>query len=165
MIEERNGTAIILDRDRYGITISANTIAHHVAAHCPTHGVRYNRQHLPARPCRLHPRRSRQRALTIQTRSRIVSSAERPSVRHAQIRWAAMPARARPRYMRDIAITGNMFMASIRRRDARDGCTRLLIANNLVTDVNRAAPPGTAAIVLGDASECIVKDHLDASAR
>ncbi len=30
MIEECNGTAIILDRDCYGITISANVIAHHL---------------------------------------------------------------------------------------------------------------------------------------
>ena len=30
MIEECNGTAIILDRDCYGITVAANTIAHHL---------------------------------------------------------------------------------------------------------------------------------------
>lgn len=30
MIEECNGTAIILDRDCYGITLSANVIAHHL---------------------------------------------------------------------------------------------------------------------------------------
>ena len=30
MIEECNGTAIILDRDCYGITVSANVIAHHL---------------------------------------------------------------------------------------------------------------------------------------
>ena len=32
MIEECNGTALILDRDCYGITLSANVIAHHLAS-------------------------------------------------------------------------------------------------------------------------------------
>jgi hypothetical protein len=30
MIEECSGTAVILDRDCYGITLSANVIAHHL---------------------------------------------------------------------------------------------------------------------------------------
>lgn len=79
MIEECNGTAIILDRDCYGITVTGNTIAHHLEG-----GV-----HLPDA-------------------------------------W---------------------------------GCERLLITNNVIVDVNRAAP-GAKSIQAGDAKDSLIKDNI-----
>ena len=64
MIEECNGTAMILDRDCYGITVSANT---HRApprrrrAPARRLGLRDQREHFPARARRLDSRGTEQR--------------------------------------------------------------------------------------------------------
>ncbi|MEQ2006132.1 MAG: right-handed parallel beta-helix repeat-containing protein [Limisphaerales bacterium] len=172
MIEECNGTAIILDRDCYGITISANTIAHHVgggvhlpdAWGCAITGNTFPLVH--AGSIRVGPGSGR---LTISgntfSNSFIGGKTKRPAT-HKDPMGRDAGTGIVLEGTRDIAITGNMFGGlDTPAVTARDGCTRLLIANNLVTDVNRGAPPGTAAIVLGDATECIVKDNLGASAR
>jgi hypothetical protein len=60
----------------------------------------------------------------------------------------------------DVAITGNMFGGlSTPAITAKNGCQRLLITNNVITDVNRAAA-GAKAIERGDAKDSIIKDNI-----
>lgn len=167
MIEECNGTAVILDRDCYGITVSGNTIAHHLgggvhlpdAWGCAITGNTFPLVH--AGSIRVGPGSGR---LTITgnnfSNSHVGGKDKRPATHQNPMARDAGTGIILDG-TRDVAITGNTFGGlETPAVSARNGCTRLLIAHNLITDVNRGAAPGTAALALGDATECIVKDNL-----
>jgi len=172
MIEECNGTAVILDRDCYGITVAGNTIAHHLgggvhlpdAWGCAITGNTFPLVH--AGSIRVGPGSGR---LTISgntfSNSFIGGKTKRPLTHKDAVSRDAGTGIVLER-TQDIAITGNMFGGlETPAVTARDGCQRLLITNNVITDVSRGAPAGTAAIALGDATDCIVKDNLGAGVR
>jgi parallel beta-helix repeat protein len=166
MIEECNGTAVILDRDCYGITVSANTIAHHLeggvhlrdAWGCAITGNTFPLVH--ADSIRVGPDSGR---LTISgntfSNSFIGGKDKRPPTGKS-----AMQRDAGTGIMldgtSDVAITCNMFGGlSTPAITAKNGCQRLLITNNVITDVNRAAA-GAKAIERGDAKDSIIKDNI-----
>jgi len=166
MIEECNGTAVILDRDCYGITVSANTIAHHLegGVHvrdgwgCAITGNTFPLVH--ADSVRVGPNSGR---LTISgnnfSNSFIGGKDKRPptgkSAMQRDIGTGIMLDGTS-----DIAITGNTFGGlSTPAVTARNGCQRLLITNNVIVDVNRGAS-GAKAIERGDAKDSIIKDNI-----
>ena len=167
MIEECNGTAVILDRDCYGITVSANTLAHHLgggvhlldAWGCAISGNTFPLVHSDA--IRVGPNSGR---LTISgnnfSNSYIGGKDKRPPTGKSP-----MARDAGTGIMidgaSDIAITGNMFGGlSSPAVTAKNGSQRLLITNNVIVDVNRGAPAGTKAIERGDAKDSIIKDNV-----
>jgi parallel beta-helix repeat protein len=166
MIEECNGTAILLDRDCYGITVTGNTIAHHLgggvhlldAWGCAITGNTFPLVH--ADSIRVGPGSGR---LTISGNnfgnSYIGGKDKRPATGKTP-----MSVDAGTGIMldgtSDVAITGNMFGGlSTPAVTAKNGCRRLLITNNVIVDVNRAAP-GAKAIEAGDAKDSLIKDNL-----
>ncbi len=167
MIEECNGTAIILDRDCYGITIAANTIAHHLgggvhlpdAWGCAITGNTFPLVH--ADSIRVGPGSGR---LTISgnnfSNSYIGGKDKRPPTGKQPMATDAGTGITLDGTS-DIAITGNTFGGlTTPAITARNGCRRLLITSNVITDVNRGAPPAAKAIEAGDARESIVKDNI-----
>lgn len=172
MIEECNGTAIVLDRDCYGITIAGNTIAHHLGGgvHLPdAWGCAITGNTFPlvfAGSIRVGPGSGRL-AISGNTFSNsfIGGKTKRPATHQNPFARDAGTGIVLEG-TQDIAITGNVFGGlETPAVTARDGCKRLLIANNLITDVNRGDPPGASPLALGDATDCIVKDNLGAGAR
>ena len=169
MIEECNGTAVILDRDCYGITVSANTIAHHLeggvhlldAWGCAVSGNTFPLVH--ADSVRVGPNSGR---ATIAgnnfSNSYIGGKDKRPPTGKS-----AMQRDAGTGIMldgtSDVAVTGNTFGGlSTPAVTAKNGCQRLLITNNVITDVNRGAAPGAKPIERGDAKDSIIKDNVGA---
>ena len=167
MIEECDGTAIILDRDCYGITISANTIAHHLgggvhlpdAWGCAITGNTFPLVH--ADSIRVGPGSGR---LTISGnnfsnsyiggKDKRLATAKQPMGRDAGT-GIMLDGTS------DIAITGNVFGGlTTPAVTAKNGCARLLITNNVIADVNRGAPAGTKSIEANDAKDSIVKDNI-----
>lgn len=172
MIEECNGTAVILDRDCYGITIASNTIAHHLgggvhlpdAWGCAITGNTFPLVH--AGSIRVGPGSGR---LTISgnafSNSFIGGKNKRPAT-HKDPMGRDAGTGIVLEGTQDIAITGNTFGGlTTPAVTATKGSTRLMIVNNVIADVNSASPPGTSAIELGDATDCIVKDNLGAGPR
>ena len=167
MIEECNGTAIILDRDCYGITVAANTIAHHLgggvhlpdAWGCAITGNTFPLVH--ADSIRVGPGSGR---LTISgnnfSNSFIGGKDKRPpTAKQPMGRDAGTGIMLDG--TTDIAITGNTFGGlTTPAVTAKNGCQRLLITNNVITDVNRGAAPGAKAIDAGDAKQSIIKDNI-----
>jgi parallel beta-helix repeat protein len=167
MIEECNGTAVILDRDCYGITVSANTIAHHLgggvhlpdAWGCAITGNTFPLVH--ADSVRVGPNSGR---LTISgnnfSNSHIGGKDKRPPTGKT-----AMQRDVGTGIMldgtSDVAITGNTFGGlTTPAITAKNGCQRLLITNNVIVDVNRGAKTGAKAIERGDAKDSIIKDNI-----
>jgi hypothetical protein len=166
MIEECNGTAVILDRDCYGITISANVIAHHLAG-----GVHL----LDAWGCSV----SANTFTLVHSNSVFISSESgRNTITGNNFCNSYMggkdkrPADGKNPMARDEGtgilvegtadnvISGNTFSGlSTAAVVARGGCQRLMITGNLITDVNRKSP-GAKPIELGDAKASIVKDNI-----
>ncbi len=167
MIEECNGTAIILDRDCYGITVSANTIAHHLgggvhlldAWGCAITGNTFPLVHEDS--IRVGPGSGR---LAISGNnfgnSYIGGKIKRPLTHNNPMSRDAGTGIMLDGTT-DIAITGNVFGGlTTPAVTAKNGCQRLLITNNVIVDVNRNAPAGAKAIDAGDAKESIVKDNI-----
>jgi parallel beta-helix repeat protein len=167
MIEECNGTAVILDRDCYGITIGANTIAHHLgggvhlldAWGCAITGNTFPLVHSDS--IRVGPNSGR---LTISgnnfSNSFVGGKDKRPSTGKG-----AMQRDAGTGIMldgtSDVAITGNTFGGLTSPAvTTKNGCRRLLITNNVITDVNRGVTAGAEPIERGDAKESIIKDNI-----
>lgn len=170
MIEECNGAAVILDRDCYGITVSANTLALNLgggvhlldAWGCAISGNTFPLVHADS----IRAGRDSGR-LTISGNSFSNSyigggRSKRP------------PAHQNPMHhdhdagtgilldgTTDVAITGNTFGGlTTPAVTAKNRCQRLLITNNIVVDVNRGAPARTKSIDTGDAKDSIVKDNI-----
>jgi parallel beta-helix repeat protein len=168
MIEECNGTAVILDRDCYGITIAANTIAHHLeggvhlrdAWGCAITGNTFPLVH--ADSIRVSKDSGR---LTISGnafgnsymgggKDKRPPTAKQPMGRDAGT-GILLDGTS------DVAITGNVFGGlTTPAVVAKNGCQRLLITSNIITDVNRGAAPGAKPIDVGDAKASIVKDNV-----
>ena len=167
MIEECNGTAVILDRDCYGITVSANTIAHHLeggvhlrdAWGCAITGNTFPLVHLDS--IRVGPNSGR---LTISgnnfSNSYIGGKDKRlPTGKSAMQRDAGTGIMLDG--TSDVAVTGNTFGGlTTPAVTAKNGCQRILITNNVITDVNRGAPAGAKAIERGDAKDSVIKDNI-----
>jgi parallel beta-helix repeat protein len=160
MIEECNGTAVILDRDCYGITVSANTIAHHLeggvhlldAWGCAISGNTFPLVH--ADSVRVGPNSGR---LVISgnnfSNSFIGGKDKRPPTGKSAMQRDAGTGILLDGTS-DIAITGNMFGGlSTPAVTTKNGCQRILITNNVIMDVNRGAPSGAKAIERGDARD------------
>ena len=167
MIEECNGTAVILDRDCYGITVSANTIAHHLeggvhlidAWGCAITGNTFPLVH--ADSVRVGPNSGR---LTISGNS-FSNSFIGGKDKRLPTGKSAMQRDAGTGIMldgtTDIASTGTTFGGlTTPAITTKNGCQRLLITNNVITDVNRGARAGAKAIERGDAKDSIIKDNI-----
>ena len=167
MIEECNGTAVILDRDCYGITVAANTIAHHLeggvhlrdAWGCAVTGNTFPLVH--ADSVRVGPDSGR---LTISgnnfSNSFIGGKDKRPPTGKQPMSRDAGTGITLDGTS-DVAITGNTFGGlSTPAVIAKNGCQRLLIVNNVIVDVNRGAPAGAKAIDPRDAKGSIIKDNI-----
>ena len=148
MIEECNGTAVILDRDCYGITISANVIAHHLgggvhlldAWGCAVSANTFTLVHNDA--IRVGPKSGR---LTLSannfSNSWIGGAAKRPSTGSDAMRQDAGTGVLLDG-TEDINLTGNSFSGlTTPAIVAKNGCRRMLVANNLIADVNRGIRP------------------------
>lgn len=167
MIEECNGTAIILDRDCYGITLSANVIAHHLAG-----GIELR----DAWGCAV----SANTFTIVHTNSiyvgpdsgRITITGNNFCNTHIGGGKDKRPPTGKTpmstdegtgvvlKGTADIVISGNTFSGlSTPAVTATDGCQRLLITGNLITDVNRKSP-GKQPVELGDSKASLVKDNV-----
>jgi hypothetical protein len=168
MLEECQGTAVVLDRDCYGITVSANVIAHHLgggvhvidAWGCAISANTFTIVHNDA--IRVGPSSGR---LTIVannfSNSWIGGKTKRPlsdknPMRHDAGTGVMLDG------TEDINVTGNTFSGlATQAVTAKNGCRRVLVANNVVTDVNRGAEATeTRAIDLGDATDCLIRDNV-----
>ena len=147
MIEECSGTAVVLDRDCYGITVSANVIAHEggggvdlvdawgcaVSANTFTMVKQFG--------VRVGPKAGR---ITIAANN--FSNAHIGGGRKRDDEAAGVVLRG----TQDIAVTGNVFSGLA---DAavitHDACRRILIQGNVITDVSRAQPDKRPAMILG----------------
>ena len=167
MIEECNGTAVILDRDCYGITVSANTIAHHLgggvhlpdAWGCAISGNTFPLVHSDS--IRVGPNSGR---LTISgnnfSNSYIGGKDKRPPTGKSPMQRDAATGILLDGTS-DVAVTGNTFGGlTTPAVTAKNGCQRILITNNVITDVNRGAPAGAKSIDRGDAKDSIIKDNI-----
>lgn len=167
MIEECNGTAIILDRDCYGITIAANTIAHHLrggvhlldAWGCAITGNTFPLVHEDS--IRVGPNSGR---ITISGNSFSNSYMGGGKDKRPPTAKQPMGTDAGTGIMldgtSDVAITGNTFGGlTTPAVTVKNGSQRLLITGNIITDVNRGAT-GRKPIEAGDAKDSLVKDNI-----
>lgn len=170
MIEECSGTAIILDRNCYGITISANVIAHHLgggvhlldAWGCAVSGNTFTLVYNDS--IRVGPASGR---LTLSannfSNSWIGGRAKRPRGGNEPMLGDAGTGVTLDGTS-DINLTGNSFSGlTTPAITAKNGCQRILIADNVITDVNRLnSSAGVKSIDIGDATDCIIEDNLGA---
>jgi hypothetical protein len=172
MIEECRGTAIILDRDCYGIALSANVIAHHlgggidlkdangcaVSANsfvlCHGFGVRMSKE-------------SGRNAVTGNAFANTYVGAgklKRPILEHKEPFQIDTGAGLVLEGASDVVVSGNTFTgldtAAVK---AVNGSRRLLVSNNILSECARRLPKESKWIDLGDAEECVVKDNLGAN--
>jgi hypothetical protein len=168
MIEECNGTAVILDRDCYGITISANVIAHHLGG-----GVHL----LDAWGCTV----SANTFVLVHSNSVLVTSNsgrhtitgnnfsnsyigegrdKRPAEhQNPMSRDAATGILLQT--TSDIVISGNQFSGLSGRAVVAEGISRrVAVTGNIITDWGRQLPEKKAAVDLGRAESSLVRDNL-----
>lgn len=168
MIEECNGTAVILDRDCYGTTLSANVIAHHLGG-----GVHV----LDGWGCAI----SANTFVLVHSNSVLVSSnsgrltitgnnfsnsyiGDGKDKRPATAARAILTDAATGILLQsasDIVISGNQFSGLSGQAVVAEGrCKRISVTGNIVSDYGRLLPDTKAAIDLGEASASSVKDNL-----
>ncbi len=169
MIEECNGTAVILDRDCYGITVSANVIAHELEG-----GVNLKDAH----GCAISANTF---VLVHQFGVRVGPDSDRIAITGNSFANSYMgggkdkrPAEHKVPMGRDagdgvivdgashVSITGNTFTGlSSSAVSARGESSKLIISANIVTDINRRTTPPKPAFELGSArNTSIVKDNI-----
>ncbi len=169
MIEECNGTAVILDRDCYGITISANVIAHELEG-----GVNLKDAHGCAVSANTF-------VIVHKFGVRVGPDSDRIAITGNSFSNSYMgdgkdkrPAEHKSPMSRDagggvivdnashVNIIGNTFTGlSARAVEARGKAEKLIISANIVTDINRRAKEKLPAFDLGAArASSIVKDNL-----
>ncbi len=168
MIEECNGTAIILDRDCYGITISANVIAHHIKG-----GIDLR----DANGCAISANTfvlTHEFAIRLGGESgRITITGNNFSNTYIGGKKDKRPAEGKtPMHIdigtgvvlegsKNVVISGNSFSGLDAGAVKGTGkCSAILINGNAITDINRRSKPPVEAIDLGDAEKSIVKDNL-----
>ena len=168
MLEECQGRAVVLDRDCYGITVSANVIADHLgggvhlldAWGCAVSANTFVLVHNDS--IRVGPKSGR---LTLAannfSNSWIGDKIRRPAKIRRPLGGDAGTGIALDGTA-DINMSGNTFTGlTTPAVTAKNGCQRLLVTGNVISDVNRGAKsPGTKAIELGDAADCVVEGNL-----
>ena len=160
MIEECNGIAVILDRDCYGITISANVIAHNTAGGIDLRdawgcAVSANTFTINGQPgLRIGPGAGR---ITV-TGNNFSNSHIGGKVK----RVPEMPAGGIVLDgTSDNVISGNVFTGlSAPAIQAKGDCQRLVITGNLTGDLNRNSPRKRPALDLGQPKQSIVEQNL-----
>lgn len=170
MIEECEGTAIVLDRGCYGIAISGNAIAHHLgggidlrgAWGCTITGNNFVLVH--GFSVRVGAGSGRH---TI-TGNQFTNS----YVGEGKVKLAAGIHGPNPWRLdacaglvfedtADIVVNGNQFSGlTTRAVEVRGACQRLLVTHNLVTDHGRGLPPGTSPIDPGEATDSVFEPNL-----
>ena len=171
MIEECNGTAIILDRDCYGITLSANVIAHHLQG-----GIDLK----DANGCAISANTF---VLCHGFGVRLSAACERDTISGNAFTnsYKGGGELMRPKLedknpmqidagggvliegALDLAITGNTFTGlDTEAVKATAGSKRLLISTNLIRECGRRLPAGSKPISIGESEGSLVKDNLGA---
>jgi len=167
MIEECRGTGIVLDRDCYGITLSANVIAHNgggvdlrdawgcaVSANTFTINIRHGLV-IGAGSGRI--------AVTGNNFSNTCiggGKLKRPKPGQDAARGIELHGTS------DITITGNIFSGLAAEAVKATGkCTRIVNTANIFADISRAAPGKHNAVDLGDAEDTYGRNLSDAPAK
>lgn len=170
MIEECEGTAIILDRDCYGIAISSNSIAHHLgggidlrdAWGCTITGNNFVLVHQYS--IRVGSESGRHTITGNQfTNSHIGGErVRRLSVAQSENPWQWDVASGIVlQETSDLVITGNQFSGlTTQAVVARGNCERLLVTNNLITDFGRGLPENVPPIELGNATDSLLESNI-----
>ena len=168
MIEECNGTAIILDRDCYGITLSANVIAHHLEG-----GIDLRDAHGCAVSANTFTIAHKFSVRVSENSGRNTISANNFCNTHIGGGQDKRPAEA-PEPMgidegtgillsgtSDIVISGNSFSGLSTAAVWTEGaCERLLVTGNIVSDCGKKLPPRSPWLNLARAKISIEKDNL-----
>ncbi|MBL9116393.1 MAG: right-handed parallel beta-helix repeat-containing protein [Verrucomicrobiaceae bacterium] len=170
MVEECNGTAVILDRDCYGITLSANVIAHHlqggidlvdangcaVSANsfvlCHTFGVRLGKE-------------SGRNSITGNTFGNTYignGQLKRPLREHENPMMIDAAGGIVIEGASDLAITGNTFTGLDYEAVKSDAAaTRLLVTQNIMTDCCRRLSPSSPWVkIASPEGNHLIKDNL-----
>jgi hypothetical protein len=167
MIEECNGTAVILDRDCYGITVSANVIAHHLgggvhlldAWGCAVSGNTFVLVHSNS----VMVSRSGRHTITGNnfSNSYIGDGKDKRPAEHAQPMSRDEATGILLQSASDIVVSGNQFSGLSGQAVVAQGKSkRVLVSGNIVTDFGRRMKPKGKAIDLGDTLTSLVKDNL-----
>lgn len=168
MIEECNGTAVILDKDCYGITISANVIAHHLeggidlkdAWGCAISANTFTIAHrFSVRVCKDSGR------LTISANNFCnthIGGADKRPKEAKTLMGIDEGTGILLQETADITISGNTFGGLSTAAVWTEGnCKRLLVSGNIVTDCGRKLEEGKTPLDLGSATNSIIKDNLE----
>jgi parallel beta-helix repeat protein len=157
MIEECKEIAIILDRDCYGITISANVIAHNFGG-----GVDLR----DAWGCTVSANTFTivaQRGLVVGPNSgRITITGNNFSNSHigGKVKREDAAAGVQLEGTADIVISGNIFSGLARHAiEANDACQRIAIVGNVMSDLGRKSTDRVPALNLGKARETVVENN------
>lgn len=169
MIEECNGTALILDRDCYGITLSANVIAHHLgggidlrdASGCSVSANTFVLCH--GFSVRLGPESGRNPISgNAFTNSFIGQGDKRPQQDKTPMGIDAGGGVV-IEGAKDVLISGNTFTGLDREAVKADAkAERVLVSNNLLADCGRKLDASAKWIVLDEAKDSVAKDNLGA---
>jgi parallel beta-helix repeat protein len=168
MIEECNGTAIILDRDCYGITLSANVITHHLKG-----GIDLK----DANGCTISANTfvlTHDFAVRLSGKSgRITLTGNNFCNTYIGAGKDKRPSDGKTPMQIDIGtgivlegskhviISGNTFSGLDAGAVKGTGeCSAILVSNNIITDLNRRTAPPAKAIDLGEATKSVVQGNL-----
>lgn len=168
MIEECNGTAIILDRDCYGITLSANVIAHHLEG-----GIELK----DANGCTVSANTfvlTHQFGVKLSGESgRITITGNNFSNTYIGGGKDKRPSEGKTPMQidigtgvvlegsRNVIVSGNSFSGLDAGAVKGTGkCRAIMVTGNTVTDINRRTTPPVEAIDLGDAEKSLVESNL-----
>jgi hypothetical protein len=168
MIEECNGTAIILDRDCYGITLSANVIAHDMGGGIDlrdAHGITVSANtftlmhHFGVRVSEKSGR------ITISannfSNSHIGEGQEKRVLEHENPVQLDIGQGVVLENTKHIVISGNQFSGldgpAVR---ATGACDKLLISSNVLTDLNRRTPESKEPFALSPETKATLSDNL-----
>jgi hypothetical protein len=152
MIEECNGTAIILDRDCYGITLSSNVIAHEVTGGIDlrdAHGCAVSANSFPIvkkDALKIGPNSGR---ITVTgnnfSGSYIGHSADKRTEKDREASGIVLEGTS------DIAISGNLFSGlSTKAITADEQVKRVLFSDNIVTEAAADEIPGGQGVSAGN---------------
>ncbi len=170
MIEECAGSAVVLDRDCYGIAISGNAIAHHLgggvdlrdAWGCTVTGNNFVLVHEFS--VRVGENSGRHTITGNQFTNSYIGEGKlrRSDGIDAEQPWRKdVCAGVVLEETEDVLISANQFSGlTTRAVEARGACRRLLVTNNVVTDHGRGLPPGTAPINVESATESVVEPNV-----
>jgi len=168
MIEECNGTAIILDRDCYGITLSANVIAHDMGGGIDlrdAHGITVSANtftlvhHFGVRVSEKSGR------ITISANnfcnSHIGEGKEKRLLEHENPVQLDIGHGVVLENTKHIVISGNQFSGldgpAVR---ATGACDKILINSNVLTDLNRRTPDSKEPFALSSETKATLSDNL-----